>query len=835
VRKQSNTPRLTSRGGATIREFLPAEASSFVGRAGLVAALGQELDSKRLVTLTGPGGVGKTRIALKIARDRQSTGFDAVCFIDLAPVSASTSFNATLLSGLRLRELPEQEALATVVSAIGSQHVLLVLDNCEQVISACANAVHTLLIECANLHILVTSRERLGVQGEHVWAVTPLSVPSPEQTSIELIQRSEAVQLFLDRATAVRAGVTFTDKALIDVAEVCRRLDGLPLAIELAATRIPSLNVGGILRRLDDRFSLLTGGYRPAHTRQHTLRATVEWSYELLTEQEQRLLERLAVFAGSWTLEAAQAVCTGNGLAPDGVLDLTDQLVCKSLVVAAAQSADPQRYRFLETIRAFALGKLEADQELDSVRARHASYYLEQAIIMGEAAEFGEHRQRELDRMERDHANFREAMRWTLQNPSGVETRVDWAAALGGFWFMQGHFSEFREWLAHISSDPRPTRSWARVLLIRANIAAALGDVQEAVVWIERALTIAREVGDQRQVHRASANLGRIARLVGDYSRATGILEEAIASSRQAGDQVREALALLHFGWVAYAIGDLTAALERCEATFSIFQRFDDAKLSAQTTYLRGQVMRAQGDLCAAQAHYETALRLARETSSPDVEVQALIGLGQTAYARGDLDLSHGLLRDSVIRARDLGLTYELVRGVESMAGWAAADGQAALCLQLAGAASAYREAFRVPLSPTDQRLLACDLEPAYLALDAAAGVEYERGHQTPFEQAVFCALEASRQARRTSPTRQRGARRETKGESASLLTARESEVARAIALGLSNRQIAARLVITERTAGAHVEHILAKLGFTARTQIAAWAAERGLATTRGI
>jgi non-specific serine/threonine protein kinase len=832
VRKQNNTPRLTSRGGATIREFLPAEVSSFVGRAGLLATLGQELDSKRLVTLTGPGGVGKTRIALRIARDRQ-WNFDVVCFIDFTPVSASASFNTILLAGLRLRELPDQEALATVVSAIGSQHLLLVLDNCEQVISACADAVHTLLIECANLHVLATSRERLGVQGEQVWAVTPLSVTSREQTNIELIRKSEAVQLFLDRANATRAGVPFTDKALTDVAEICRRLDGLPLAIELAATRIPSLNVGGILQRLDDRFSLLTGGYRPAHTRQQTLRATVEWSYELLTEQEQRLLARLAVFVGSWTLEAAQAVCTGNDLAPEVVLDLTDQLVCKSLVIASPQSGDSQRFSFLETIRAFALGRLEANHELHSVQARHASYYLEQAMLMGEAAEFGQHRQRELDGMERDHANFREAMRWTLQNPSSAETRVDWAAALGGFWFMQGHFSEFREWLAHVSSDPRPTRSWARVSLIRANIAAATGDVQEAVVWIERALSIAHEVGDQRQVHRASANLGRIARLVGDYSRATGILQEAIASSRQSGDQLREALALLHFGWVAYATGDLTAALDRCEATLSIVQRFDDAKLSAQTTYLHGQVMRAQGDLRAAQAHYETALRLARETSSPDVEVQALIGLGQTAYARGDLDQSHGLLSDSMGRARDLGLTYELVRGVESMAGWAAADGQAALCLQLAGAAAAYREAFGVPLSPTDRRLLACDLEPAYLALDATAAVEYERGQQTPFEQAVRCAL-ASRQPRRSLPARQRGARRQTKGESASFLTARESEVARAIALGLSNRQIAERLVITERTAGAHVEHILAKLGFTARTQIAAWAAERGLVTTPG-
>jgi predicted ATPase len=427
---------------------LPAPLSSFIGRDEAVRALRERLTETRLLTLTGVGGCGKTRLALRVAAEVQEAYCDGAWLVDLAPVRAETDVARAVAEVLGVHEEAGRPLLATLTAALRPRHLLLVLDNCEHLVTACAELAAALLTGCPELRILATSREALGLVGEVAWPVPPLSLPDElpanGRPSVAVVSRSEAVQLFVARAQERQPGFALTAENAGAVVRVVRRLDGLPLALELAAARLGALTVAQVAQRLDDRFRLLTGGSRAALPRQQTLRATLDWSHDLLCEEERAVLRRAAVFAGGWTLEAAEAVCAADAVAPEAVLDLLAGLVAKSLVQATTRSG-AARYGLLETVRAYAWEHLKASREAEATARTHAAYYL----ALAEAAETSPTRSEQMAGLEREVDNLRAALAWALarrDQPAGAPDRVEVGrrleAALARYRHMHGHLSD---------------------------------------------------------------------------------------------------------------------------------------------------------------------------------------------------------------------------------------------------------------------------------------------------------------------------------------------------------------------------------------------------------
>ena len=422
---------------------LPRQLTSFIGREREMAEVRRLLSTTRLLTLTGSGGCGKTRLALQVAADLVEAFAEGVWFVDLAPLSDPALVPQTVAATLRVREEPGRPILITLSEYLQPRHLLLVLDNCEHLVGACAELAQALLRACPHLQILATSREPLRIGGETTWRVPSLSLPDLLRLPlVESLAEYEAVRLFTDRAEVVLPGFLVTDQNALAVAQVCHRLDGIPLAIELAATRVKVLPVHQIAARLDDRFRLLTGGSRTALPRQQTLRAVMDWSYILLSEKERTLLRRLSVFAGGWTLDAAEAVCSGNRIETVEVLDLLAQLVDRSLVAVDREDAEA-RYRLLDTVRQYAREKLQDSGEETEVHGRHREWFLDLAERT-EPELLGPEQGVWLARLEAEHDNLRAALTWSQQEEEGGEAGLRLAGALGRFWWMRGHLTEGR-------------------------------------------------------------------------------------------------------------------------------------------------------------------------------------------------------------------------------------------------------------------------------------------------------------------------------------------------------------------------------------------------------
>ena len=458
---------------------LPLQLTSFVGREREMAQVRELLEDNRLLTFTGPGGSGKTRLALVVASGLGRGFEDGVWLVELASLSDPELVPQAVASVLGVRETPGTPLVDSLRIHLGSRGVLLVLDNCEHLVEACASLAEALLHSCPNLRILATSREALGVSGETIFAIPPLSLPDPRRLpALESLPRYEATRLFVERAKAARHGFSLTEGNAMAVAQVCYRLDGIPLAIELAAARIRVLSAEQISSRLDDSFRLLTGGGRSALAHQRTLRTAMDWSHELLSEEEQAMLRRLSVFAGGFTLEAAETVGTGEGIEGDEILDLLASLVDKSLVLVDQQ--EEIRYRLLETVRQYGREKLEESGEAERVRRRHANYYL----ALAEEAErglSGSDQAPWLARLETEHDNLRAALRWSLGGGE-AEPGLGLAAALWSFWYTRGHLSEGRRWLesAVFENGRLRTRTKARALGGAGYIALFQGEYEAA-------------------------------------------------------------------------------------------------------------------------------------------------------------------------------------------------------------------------------------------------------------------------------------------------------------------------------------------------------------------
>jgi non-specific serine/threonine protein kinase len=511
--------------------------TSFIGRDREKAEVGRLLLTSHLVTLTGSGGAGKTRLALQVAAEALEAFPDGVWLVELAALSDPALVPQAVASALSVREQPGRSMTDTLRDALRGKSVLVVLDNCEHLVAACAELSSALLRACPNLRVLATSREALGASGETTWRIPSLSVPDPKNLPpLDRFKEYDAVRLFTDRAVASGPQFAVTMSNASAVAQVCHRLDGIPLALELAAARVRVLAVEQIATRLDDRFRLLTGGSRTAALRQRTLRATMDWSFDLLSEEERALLRRLSVFAGGWTLEAAEAICSGNGVEAPDTLDLVMQLVDKSLVITETQGGEA-RYRLLETVRQYGWERLLEAGEADDVQRRHCEWYLDLAE-QADPKLRGNEQEMWLERLATEHDNLRTALAWGRTDAQSAEAWLRLIRAVHYFRIVTEHWTEGRRWLEEAltrGNEADPAILLA-ILLDAGGLAYRQGDYERAGQLAEQALVLSRTLKDKEGVISALTLSGLVV-CERDPLHATPLLEQSVALARDLGDK----------------------------------------------------------------------------------------------------------------------------------------------------------------------------------------------------------------------------------------------------------------------------------------------------------
>lgn len=614
---------------------LPIQLTSFIGREMEIAEVKGLLSRARLLTLTGTGGSGKTRLALQVAAEVLEQYSDGVWWVELAALSDPALVPQTVASVLGVPEQPSRPVRETLVGYLRPKSLLLILDNCEHLLDPCARLGETLLRLCPSLTILATSREALAVSGEIIWPVPSLSLPDPQRLPPpDHLPQYEAVRLFIERAVSSQPRFTVTGNNAPAVAQVCHRLDGVPLAIELAAARVRVLAVEQIAARLDDRFRLLTGGSRTVLPRHQTLEAAMDWSYDLLSEQECSLFNRLSVFAGGWTLEAAEVVCSGDGVDTADVLDLLTQLVGKSLVVMETQGGEAW-FRLLETVRQYARDRLRKAGEAANVRVRHRDWYLGLAERVEPELQ-GPRQTVWLERLEREHDNLRAALDWSKAAADGAEAGLRLAGALYWFWWMHGHWSEGRGWLegALTRSEDVPISALPKALQGAANFAWRQGDYGRATVLSEKGLAICRELGDREHSAWLLMNLGIVALHQGDFGRATALFEESLVLGRELGYKGLISQALAQLGHVARIQYDYTQAAAFFQESLALSREVGNTRLIAYCLRSLGTLALRQKDYERAAVLYKEGLTLCREVRDRWVIEECLEGLAGVACAQ---------------------------------------------------------------------------------------------------------------------------------------------------------------------------------------------------------
>ncbi|MCL6508685.1 MAG: adenylate/guanylate cyclase domain-containing protein, partial [Bryobacteraceae bacterium] len=549
---------------------LPIQLTSFIGREREMREVKGLLTQTRLLTLTGSGGCGKTRLALQVAADLLEDYPDGVWFIDLSVLTDPALVPSTACATLGIHEEPGRPALTTLAEALKPRTLLLILDNCEHLVGACAQLAETLLQTCPNLRILATSREALGIAGEVAWRVPSLSLPQPHELaqpdSLARITQYEAIRLFIERAEAASSDFRVTPHNIGAMVQICQRLDGIPLAIELAAARVKALSVEQIAARLENRFRLLAGGPRTGLPHHQTLRAALDWGYELLDDGERALFPRVAVFAAGFTLEAAEDVGAGGVIEPDQVLDLLGRLTDKSLVTVETTSAAEARYRLLETVRQYGLERLQHAGESAAVRERHRDHFLRLAG-RAEMELQGPHQKEWLDRLEADHDNLRAALEWSRSSSGGGAVALRLAGALWWFWEIRGYWTEGRRWLDELLARTADVPTVAHVKAL--NAAASLALKQGDITWVERfatrSLELSRTLGDKRGAASCLVILGVRACRLEDYGEAEALSGQGLSLSRETGDNFATAWAQAILGIVARAKGEVERAANLLE------------------------------------------------------------------------------------------------------------------------------------------------------------------------------------------------------------------------------------------------------------------------------
>ena len=632
------------------RHNLPGQLTSFVGRDREISEIERMLASSRLLTLTGAGGCGKTRLALQVAVLSLPRFKDGAWFVDLAPLSEATLVLQTVATVLGVREGPTRSLRDSVVEHLRHRRILLVLDNCEHVIGACAELAEALLRGAPHLRILATSREGVGITGETVWRVPPLSLPGTSRSlSPEALLEFEATRLFVERATTVDPTLAVGLHHVATIADICHRLDGLPLAIELAAARVNVLSLEQINTRLHDRFRLLTGGSRTSLARQSTLRGTLDWSYHLLSEAERRVLCDLSVFSGGWSLAAAEEVCSGDGVERGDLIDLLSHLVDKSLVVVEDHGRGERRYRFLESVRQYGRDRLLEHSRAERVKTRHLGFFFD-LVRLGEPELMGPRQASWLKQLHLEHDNLRAALDWCMspaQAPEQRDRAVEFATALWWFWLKRGFIAEGRQWLeraVHVAPVSSPSRG-AKASNALANMAYFQGDFAGMAAYAANSVALGREAGDlfsvafglglQTIAAAESGDVGLALRLAGDCRAA------AIAS----GNPWTAGPALYVLGFVAISKGDYDEASRIYEEAWNISIR-DPWASSIHVSCLVGLRV-VQGRLAEAAALGAEGLALCRGIEDPVRTAWTLEGIA-AAHAVQDRPLAFGALVGSV-------------------------------------------------------------------------------------------------------------------------------------------------------------------------------------------
>ena len=717
---------------------LPRQLSTFVGREDALAAVTAQLGTTPLLTLVGPGGVGKTRLALEAAAQAMDAFPDGAFVVDLAALADGGLVPETIASTLRIREQPGVPVLTTLAQQIGERRLLLIFDDCDHVLEGVASAVGDLLRACSGLRVLSTSREALGIAGESLYPVASMALPAPEAVvsvqSLEAIAQVEAVRLFVDRAKAVQPGFALSERNIGAVAQICRRLDGIPLAIELAAARVRALPPDQIAARLDDRFRLLTGGSRMALPRHRTLKATMDWSYELLTDVERLLFVRLAVFAGSFGLEAAERVCAGDTVDDIDVLDLLSRLIDRSLVVLE-ETPSEARYRLLDTVQQYAAERLAEEDPAGSVAARHRAYVLWLVEQLGPTLFAGPQAAASAERLALDHENLRAALQSADRDPAGAGDELRLAGNLWRYWEMGGHLAEGRSWLtrALARTDGEVSELRANASSGLASLAAQQGDLDAADAGYGAALAIHRQLGNPAGIAYAASNAAHIAAERGDFERARTLYEESIRLTREMDYERATAIGVMSLADLLGRQGETTEARRLFDEAVATFRGTGDPFGLALALGRDATFSLSVGDTADARAKHEEALETYRRFGDGRGVARTLVFLGDIVAVEGDNAQAEELYRESIEQRRAIGDRAGLATSCDRIARLLVlSDPERAA--RLMGFAEAQREVIGASLTPAD----AAERDQLVAALEGRLGPTFatlrNEGRRSPLD-----------------------------------------------------------------------------------------------------
>jgi len=681
---------------------LPRQLSSFVGRADALSEVAARLGATPLLTLTGPGGVGKTRLALEAAARAMDEFPDGAWVVELAAIGDGALVPESVASVLRIKEQPGTRLQVTLVQHLAARRMLLLFDDCEHVLEPVADLVDELLRAAEGLRVLATSREPLGIAGESLYPVPSMSVPGDPSATVGQEDESEAVRLFVERARAVQPAFLLNDRNAAAVTQICRRLDGIPLAIELAAARVKAIPPEQIAARLDDRFRLLTGGSRMALPRHRTLKAAIDWSFDLLADAERTLFLRLSVFAGTFDLEAVEAVCSGDDVMDVEALDILSRLIDRSLVVVD-ESRGEARYRLLDTVHQYAMERLSELDLASAARRRHRAHFLMLVEQLAPMLFAGPQATATIERLALDHENLRAALQWADDDPEGAGDELRLAAGLARYWDMAGHLVEGRSWLARTvaRTDGEISELRATALTGLGGLAAQQGDLPAADSAYDEALTIQRQLGRPASVAYACSNSANIAVERGDFVRARGLYEEAIAILRGIGDQRGTAFGTLNLADVAGRQGDVSEAQGLFDDAVGIFRAERDLMGLALALGRDATFRLQQADADGARARHGEALEIYRQFGDGRGVARTLMFLGDIVAVEGDLAEAERLYRAAIDQRRQLGDRAGLATACDRLARVLAVS-RPELAAQLIGHADAQRDAMAASLPPAD-------------------------------------------------------------------------------------------------------------------------------------